>query len=208
MKQRYILLSILVITFFVFSADRHAQLRNDMYPKKALAVELSEPEIISLSARELLYHHSMAITLMYEHGIPNLLEKVQMLDMHESYARTLHKIDAIIETESDPYKIVTYYVYVFMNKDTVTKILTMQSLHVVCLWEDDKVILNCGFKKDCTADNNWLYWKNENCPSIQELERELKKAFNFEQIEIKRKTKRKEGINALFFIFILLKNFN
>jgi hypothetical protein len=195
MKRIYILLSILVIVFLVFSADRNAQLQNNMYPQKALAVKSTEPSIISLSAEDLAFHHTIAILLMNSYGVWGLSETIQMFDMHESYARVLYKVGAVIKTETDSAETVVYYVYVFLNKNTDTKKLTVQSLHVVCLWENDKIILNCGFKKDCTVINKWLYWENENCPSVGEMEHELEKAFNFEQIKIGRKKEKKEYRN-------------
>jgi predicted ATPase len=111
----------------------------------------------------------------------------------------LYKTGMVTKTETISDKIIVYYVYVFLNKNTVAKGFTVQSLRVVCIWENDKIILDSGFKKDCNVNNEWLYWENKSCPSMKELEHELKKAFNFEQIEKKGKEKRKEGQMTLFF---------
>jgi len=72
-----------------------------------------------------------------------------------------------------------------------------QWLHVVCVWENNKAaILNSGFQKDCTADNNWFYWKESNCPDVLELEYKLEKAFKFEQMAIKKTPLKKKEIKT------------
>lgn len=184
MRHICVLLSVFVVVFFVFSANIYTQSK----------VELNKPSIINLSYEELSYHHSMAMMLMYQCGTAELIEKVKMAEMHESYGRALYKIEAIIkakeDTEKTPHEL-TYYIYAFLDRDIVTKRFRLQYLNVVCVWENNNAaLLNSGFKKDCSVNNNWLYWEKGNSPDILDLERELRKAFNFEQIEKKQKKKR------------------
>ena len=203
-------IALMFIVFFVVytygSMDVYRDIMYKMYKAEAVQSlvalpatlvdkkkESNEPSIISLPVAELSYHHSTAIMLLYQYGANELMKKMKMIEIHESYGRVLYKVETKERVEENSDKTpreFNYYIYVFLDRNIITEKFSIQHLHVVCVWENsNEAILNSGFKKSCTADNNWLYWKKGNCPDILYLERELEKAFNFEQIE---KSKRKK----------------
>lgn len=141
--------------------------------------EVCEPSMINLSDEELLSHLKIVITLISQCKEEELLEKMEMMEIRESYGRMLYKIEAIAKPMINPDKIffeMTYYIYAFIDNNIFTEESSLRYLHIVGVWGDNRALLNSGFKKG-KIDNNWLYWE-ENGPDIFYLEYELKKAFN------------------------------
>lgn len=189
---KYKIILLFILFFVVVETLPQIIFCNDIKPKK----ESLGPSIINLSDEELKYHSDVAIMLMNRCQEEDLTENLKLAEMRENYLRALYKIEATIISEVDSNKIaheLTYYIYIFIDNNTFKKSVE-QWLNVVCIWgNNNEAILNSGFKKDCTADNNWLYWKRGDCPDILELEYQLKRAFNFEQIEkVEKAPKKKE----------------
>lgn len=202
-KRICILLSILILVFFVFSVDKYLQLKEAMYHEQISSLTIadlitlkekeSEPFIINLSKEELAYHAFNVKKLVLQYGI-ELVNKAELIDISKNYFRMLYKMDAVLKSHTNskeaPIEVI-YYVYVFSNIDARTRELIPQDFNIVCVWGNGEAILNAGFKKDCEATNNWIYWKDELCPNVQEIELKIKESFFFEQLDIPKKGEKK-----------------